>query len=131
MKAANSKARKHLVWIVKSNGLYLRAYQQMIRVENSGETKGGSRKRIESKAKKLLKILPNRDGAKELEDGVMYIVVKEGDGEIPEAADMVKLNYTGTYINGEKFDSSIDKGSNLWKMVFSSLCQDSHELCRR
>ena len=51
-----------------------------------------------------------QEGAKELEDGVMYIVLKEGDGEIPEKPDRVKINYKGMYTDGEVFDSTLDEG---------------------
>ncbi len=50
-------------------------------------------------------------GWKTTESGLQYNVVKEGDGATPKDTDVVKVHYTGTLINGEKFDSSRDRGT--------------------
>ncbi|MFH1223428.1 MAG: FKBP-type peptidyl-prolyl cis-trans isomerase, partial [Pseudomonadota bacterium] len=42
--------------------------------------------------------------------GLMYVVVKQGQGEKPKKGSMVTAHYTGTLINGTKFDSSVDRG---------------------
>jgi FKBP-type peptidyl-prolyl cis-trans isomerase FklB len=42
--------------------------------------------------------------------GLQYKVVKMGTGPKPVETDQVKVNYTGTFINGTKFDSSVDRG---------------------
>jgi FKBP-type peptidyl-prolyl cis-trans isomerase FklB len=42
--------------------------------------------------------------------GLQYKVVKMGAGPKPAETDMVKVNYTGSFINGTKFDSSVDRG---------------------
>ena len=49
-------------------------------------------------------------GVKTTESGLQYEVVKEGTGPMPKDTDMVKVQYTGTLINGDKFDSSRDRG---------------------
>ncbi|MBL4605586.1 MAG: FKBP-type peptidyl-prolyl cis-trans isomerase [Flavobacteriaceae bacterium] len=41
--------------------------------------------------------------------GLQYIVLKEGKGESPKAMSKVKVHYHGTTINGEVFDSSVEK----------------------
>jgi len=41
--------------------------------------------------------------------GLQYIVIKEGTGPKPAATDKVKVHYTGTLIDGTKFDSSYDR----------------------
>jgi FKBP-type peptidyl-prolyl cis-trans isomerase len=46
----------------------------------------------------------------ELPDGLRYEIVKEGDGTPPKPTDTVKVNYTGTLINGTIFDSSVQRG---------------------
>ena len=51
-----------------------------------------------------------KEGIKTTESGLQYKVVTEGDGPLPAATDTVKVHYTGTFINGEKFDSSVDRG---------------------
>lgn len=42
--------------------------------------------------------------------GLQYEVIKEGSGEKPTAESMVKVHYHGTTIEGEVFDSSVDRG---------------------
>ena len=44
---------------------------------------------------------------KELSDGIHYEVLKEGTGEKPGAKATVSVDYTGTFVNGEVFDSSV------------------------
>ncbi len=51
-----------------------------------------------------------RDGVKTTASGLQYEVQEEGKGENPKASDKVTVHYTGTLINGEKFDSSRDRG---------------------
>jgi FKBP-type peptidyl-prolyl cis-trans isomerase len=42
--------------------------------------------------------------------GLMYVVTKEGAGAKPNKGTKVKAHYNGTLINGQKFDSSVDRG---------------------
>jgi len=49
-------------------------------------------------------------GVKVTASGLQYIVIKEGEGKSPTKEDTVKCHYTGTLTNGEKFDSSVDRG---------------------
>ena len=41
---------------------------------------------------------------------LQYKEVKTGTGEIPDYNDIVLVHYNGYFIDGHKFDSSIDKG---------------------
>jgi peptidylprolyl isomerase len=43
--------------------------------------------------------------------GLRYIVTQEGTGETPAAGQTISAHYTGCLTNGEKFDSSRDRGS--------------------
>jgi len=47
-----------------------------------------------------------REGVVTLSSGLQYKILKAGDGRKPTDADMVKVNYRGTLINGAEFDSS-------------------------
>ena len=49
-------------------------------------------------------------GVKTTASGLQYEVVKQGTGPKPKETDTVKVDYTGTKIDGTKFDSSVDRG---------------------
>lgn len=51
-----------------------------------------------------------RPEVKVTESGLQYEVIKEGTGISPTAMDKVTVHYVGTLINGQKFDSSRDRG---------------------
>ena len=59
---------------------------------------------------KFMEEYKTREGVKSTESGLLYTVKKQGNGPKPTAADKVKVHYTGTLINGQKFDSSLDRG---------------------
>jgi peptidylprolyl isomerase len=44
------------------------------------------------------------------ESGLQYIDIVEGTGEAPKKGQTVSVHYTGTLTNGDKFDSSRDRG---------------------
>jgi len=52
----------------------------------------------------------NKEGVVTLESGLQYKVLTEGKGPQPGAEDVVKVHYTGSLINGEVFDSSVERG---------------------
>ena len=45
------------------------------------------------------------------ESGLQYEVLKEGSGATPKPSDKVQVHYHGTLLNGEVFDSSVDRGT--------------------
>lgn len=51
-----------------------------------------------------------KDGVVTLPSGLQYKVVKQGTGPKPTSSDRVKVDYVGTLINGEQFDSSVERG---------------------
>jgi FKBP-type peptidyl-prolyl cis-trans isomerase FkpA len=52
-------------------------------------------------------------GAHKTASGMVYTSLTEGKGESPKAADVVKVNYRGTLIDGKEFDSSYKRGKPL------------------
>jgi FKBP-type peptidyl-prolyl cis-trans isomerase FkpA len=44
------------------------------------------------------------------ESGLVIVVKEEGSGPRPQSGQNVKVHYTGTLLDGTKFDSSVDKG---------------------
>ncbi len=55
----------------------------------------------------------NKLKANHTASGLYYIIEKEGSKEHPTAANTVTCHYTGTLLNGKKFDSSVDRGKPL------------------
>lgn len=53
------------------------------------------------------------DGVKKTESGLLYKVVKQGNGPKPKATDKVEVHYHGTLIDGTVFDSSVDRGEPI------------------
>ena len=41
-----------------------------------------------------------------LDNGMYYLLLKKGKGNPPEKGDLVKINYTGTFLNGNVFEST-------------------------
>ncbi len=58
---------------------------------------------------KFLEQNAKNEGVITLESGLQYKVIKEGEGKKPKATDTVKCHYEGTFISGQKFDSSFDR----------------------
>ena len=52
----------------------------------------------------------NQPGVQTLPDGLQYLVITNGAGEIPAAGDTVTVNYRGTLIDGTEFDNSYKRG---------------------
>ncbi len=80
----------------------MKAKQQEAAVADSAAAIAEGQKFLEENAKK--------EGVKVTESGIQYVVITEGEGEKPSATDTVTVHYTGTFTNGEKFDSSHDTG---------------------
>jgi FKBP-type peptidyl-prolyl cis-trans isomerase FklB len=48
---------------------------------------------------------------KALPGGILYQVLKSGNGASPKASDQVTVHYRGTLVDGRQFDSSYDRGA--------------------
>ncbi|MGV3613483.1 MAG: peptidylprolyl isomerase [Fluviicola sp.] len=51
--------------------------------------------------------------AQQTASGLVYVIQKEGNGEKAKTGDQVSTHYTGTFLNGTKFDSSRDRNQPL------------------
>ncbi len=58
----------------------------------------------------FLKEIAKQEGIKKLPSGVMYRVIKEGNGALPVDTSQVEVNYEGRLINDTVFDSSYKRG---------------------
>ena len=47
------------------------------------------------------------------ESGLVYDIIENGNGDIPDKGDGVSLHYNGVHVYGDKFDSSLDRGTPL------------------
>lgn len=52
----------------------------------------------------------DKPGIVTLPSGLQYQVIRAGTGPSPQAADTVKVHYTGTLLDGTVFDSSVERG---------------------
>ncbi|MCB0734411.1 MAG: FKBP-type peptidyl-prolyl cis-trans isomerase [Bacteroidetes bacterium] len=52
-----------------------------------------------------------KPGVVELPSGLQYKVIKAGTGPKPADGDNVTTHYTGTFIDGKVFDSSVERGT--------------------
>ena len=62
------------------------------------------------KGKAFLEEKAKEDGVKSTPSGLMYKVMKEGNGKMPKETDKVSVHYEGRLIDGTVFDSSIERG---------------------
>jgi FKBP-type peptidyl-prolyl cis-trans isomerase FklB len=76
--------------------------QQAKRRESELETVAAGKKYLEENAKK--------PGVVTTTSGLQYRIIEAGSGRNPGPTDEVTVNYRGTQINGNEFDSSYDKG---------------------
>ena len=51
-----------------------------------------------------------RDEVTTTESGLQYEVIATGEGAKPTAASTVRVHYHGTFVSGDIFDSSVDRG---------------------
>ena len=64
-------------------------------------------------ADKFLAENKTQSGVITTESGLQYKVITEGTGAKPAATDMVKIHYHGTLLNGEVFDSSVERNEPM------------------
>jgi len=62
-----------------------------------------------AKGQKFLAENSKKKGVISLESGLQYEVLEKGAGGKPDSNDSVKVHYEGTLIDGEVFDSSLDR----------------------
>lgn len=58
-------------------------------------------------------MLQNKINATPNQSGLVFISLKEGNGDTPQIGDKVAFHYTGYYFDGKVFDSSYDRSLPL------------------
>lgn len=51
--------------------------------------------------------------AKQTASGLVYVIEKQGEGAKCASGNKLSVHYTGTFLNGTKFDSSVDRGAPM------------------
>ena len=83
--------------------------EQQAAASKAAEAKFGENKKA---GEDFLEANKSKKGVKTTESGIQYIVLKEGSGEKPAGPmTKVKVHYQGTNIEGNIFDSSVDRGT--------------------
>lgn len=90
----------------------MKSFQQTLQ-EKAAEQKKAAGDSNAAAGKKFLEENAKKDGVKVTASGLQYIVLQEGEGDSPAAADTVKVHYEGTLVNGQVFDSSIKRGEPI------------------
>jgi len=79
---------------------------QRLREKQEAEAKAAS-----AEGEKFLNENAQRDGVIKLESGLQYEVIEAGEeGDKPSADSKVRVHYHGTFIDGNTFDSSYERG---------------------
>lgn len=93
-----------------------------LRTEEKAKRDAEEKARIEQAAKMttdeykawlLKEVQKTYPKAKQTASGLIYVIEKQGTGAKPEINGQVSTHYKGTFMNGEKFDASYDRGQPL------------------
>ena len=100
----------------KEAGNILRTYFQKKQLEQRKKQEEAAMKKAEEEYadykkenEQFLVDNKSKSGVVTTASGLQYIVEKEGKGEAPKPTDRVKVHYHGTVINGDVFDSSVER----------------------
>ncbi len=66
-----------------------------------------------AKAKEFMESKSSAEGVQSTPSGLLYRVIKEGNGKKPSATDVVKVHYEGKLMDGTVFDSSRESGEPI------------------
>lgn len=93
---------KTLTMTVEQANMFLNEYMGQLTTKKAMENLEKSKAFMQENAKK--------EGVRTLPSGLQYKVIEEGQGNSPVDTSFVTVHYTGTLINGEVFDSSVERG---------------------
>jgi len=68
------------------------------------------REKRKAQAKEMIDKVAAQKNAKKTPSGMVYQEILAGTGAVPKEKDRIKVLYTGTFINGKEFDSTLKRG---------------------
>jgi FKBP-type peptidyl-prolyl cis-trans isomerase FkpA len=81
------------------------------KIEELARTRAADRAKGEKDKSKAFGVSAAKEkGAVQTPSGLVFRTITPGNGPSPGATDTVKCHYTGTLVDGKKFDSSVDRG---------------------
>lgn len=79
--------------------------------EKQKTNKAAKMEKLTRAGREFLEANAKKDSVITTASGLQYKVLKEGDGEVPQRTDKVKVNYEGRLIDGTVFDASSKHGN--------------------
>ena len=90
-------------------GKSMRELQQKLQAAAKEHAAKAAEKNIAAE-KEFLAANKAKEGIKETASGLQYEVLSEGNGAKPSPTTKVRVHYTGKLLNGQVFDSSVQRG---------------------
>jgi FKBP-type peptidyl-prolyl cis-trans isomerase FklB len=88
---------------------FMQTFQQKVQEAARAAAASAAEENVKA-GKAFLEENKAKEGVQVTASGLQYKVIKEGTGKKPVATDKVKVHYTGKLIDGNVFDSSVQRG---------------------
>ena len=111
LKAAATGKSENLLTETEKNEVMMRWQQEMQAKKQAQMAEQGKKARAEGAA--FMEVNRNNPGVFETPSGLQYQVIQGAEGRKPAATDTVHVHYHGTLLNGQVFDSSVQRGEPI------------------
>mgnify|MGYP003508184287 FL=1 len=111
IKGAATGKSENLLSETEKNEVMMRWQQEMQAKKQAQMAEQGKKARAEGAA--FMEVNRNNPGVFETKSGLQYQVIKGAEGRKPAATDTVHVHYHGTLLNGQVFDSSVERGEPI------------------
>ena len=109
---SDAQAKTDTLFTKEQIGQIMQAWQQAMSTKKMAQSEQENTKNVKA-GNDFLAANKLKEGVIETASGLQYKIIKEGTGLSPHDSDMVSVHYTGTLIDGTKFDSSRDRGEPI------------------